>query len=287
MSIEIPVSYVNQFSSRVHNLAEQRYSRLRPTVTMEPFEAGESFTVERVGNTDKPNPISNLHGDTPLDNTPHSRRWGYLKGFDTADLIDKQSRVRLLIEPDSVYVQKHSGKMGRGMDDEIISALGGTAAEGKNGTTLVALPSAQKIAHGSVGLTVAKLMEAKRRLDAAEVDDFATRFMVATSTQIMNLLEDDKVASNDFNTVKALVRGEVDEYLGFKFIRSERLLKVSTSRFCYAYTQDAVRFCVAVEPNSIASDRPDKRHSKQIYTYGEWGAVRAEDVRVVEIECTE
>ena len=51
------------------------------------------------------------------------------------------------------------------MDDEIISALIGSANTGKTGSTSVALPAAQKIAHGSAGLTIAKLVEAKQKLD--------------------------------------------------------------------------------------------------------------------------
>ena len=53
------------------------------------------------------------------------------------------------------------------MDDSIIAALGGTASTGKDGSTSTALPSAQKIVHGSAGLTIAKLVSAKRYLTKA------------------------------------------------------------------------------------------------------------------------
>ena len=286
MSVSIPTSYVDQFSATVHLLAEQKTSRLRGSVRIEPV-VGESFAVERVGGIDVANKVLELHGDTPLNNTPHTRRWGFMVDYDVADLIDKQSRVKLLITPDSIYVRRHSGTMGRSVDDAIIDALGGSAASGKKGTTLVALPAGQKIAHGSVGLTVDKLIQAKEKLDAAEVDEFIPRFFICQAKQLRNLLEDDKVTSSDFNTVRALVRGELDEYLGFKFIRTERLDLLSTARLCYAYAMDGVTLGIADEPKSVASPRPDKRMAQQIYTWGTWGGVRVEDEMVVEVSCTE
>ncbi len=286
MSIEIPVSYVEQFSANVHLLAEQKMSRLRNSVRQDPV-TGESAAIERVGGIDKANVIASLHGDTPLNNTPHSRRWLFMQDFDVADLIDKQSRVKLLIDPDSVYTRRHAGTMGRTMDDTIIAALEGNAAEGKTGTTLVALPAAQKIASGGTGMTIAKLIQAKEKLDAAEVDEFIPRFAVISSRGLRDLLEDDKITSNDFNTVKALVRGEIDTFLGFTFLRSERLTKTGNDRQNFCYAMDGVTLGIGANPQSIASPRPDKRMSQQIYTYGSWGAVRVEDVMVVQVDSDE
>lgn len=286
MSVTIPVSYVDQFSATVHLLAEQKMSRLRKTVRIEPV-VGESFAVETVGGIDAANTVLELHGDTPLNNTPHARRWGFMVDYDVADLIDKQSRVKLLITPDSIYVRRHAGTMGRSVDDEVLRALENSAATGKTGTTLVALPAAQKIASGSVGLTVSKLIQAKEKLDASEVDDFIPRFFTVSALQLRNLLEDDKVTSSDFNTVKALVRGEINEYLGFTFVHTERMTKSGSDRLCYAYAMDAISLGIAAEPRSVASPRPDKRMAQQIYTYGTWGAVRVEDKMVVEIKCQE
>lgn len=288
MSISIPQAYVEQFSSMVHMLSEQRTSRLRRTVQITPVK-GESFSEERLGGIDAPNKIINLHGDTPLNNLPHTRRWGFIADYDVADLIDKQSKVRLLIDPEGKYVRKHSGTMGRGIDDSIIAALGGAAVQGKtSGSASVALPDAQKIVSSSTGLTIAKLTEAKEILDAAEVDEFIPRFFVCAAKQMTNLLNDDKVTSADFNTVKALVRGELNEFMGFTFIRSQRLqTNGSSERLCYGYAMDAVQLGMGDEPSSIASPRPDKRYAQQIYTFGSWGAMRVEDEMVTEVACTE
>jgi len=288
MSVSIPAHFVKQFSANVHLLSEQRFSRLRPCVTVGERVTGESFTVERIGTTQSSaNTVTVRHGDTPLNNTPHTRRWGFIADYDVADLIDRQDRVKLLIDPDSSYTIKHAGVMGRTMDTTIINALEGSVIEGQNGTTTTSFPSAQQIASGSVGLTVGKLIDAKKLLDAAEVEDFMDRFFVCSAEQIADLLEDDKVTSSDFNTIKALVAGQIDTYLGFKFVRSERLTSSGGARLCYAFARPGIEFRPQTDPNSIASDRPDKRHAKQIYTFGSWGAVRKEDAMVVQVACTE
>ena len=287
MSVSIPQSFVDQFSANVHMLAEQRMSRLRNTVLTEDVQA-ESVARERVGKTqDTANEINERHGDTPLNNTPHTRRWAFMKDFDVADLIDRNDKVKALIDPQSIYTVRHAGVMGRTVDDEIINAALGTAKEGKNGDTDVALPASQKIADGSTNLTVAKLIEAKEKFDAAEVDEFIPRFMIVNSAGISSLLGDTSVTSADFNTVKALVRGEINEFMGFTFIRSERLPVASNIRSGIAMAQQGILLGFASQPQSTANERPDKRNAQQIYTWGSWGSVRVEDEMVVQVDYDE
>ncbi|MGD9724405.1 MAG: phage capsid protein [Pirellulales bacterium] len=286
-SVDIPVAYVTQFSTNVHLLAEQRYSRLIGTVMREDV-TGESWSVEITGGTSV-NKINERHGDTPLNNTPQTRRWGFISDYDVADLIDKQDRVKMLIQLDSIYTMRHAGAMGRALDDEIIDALYRTAVTGHTGSGTTAYDTTnQQLASGSVGLTIDKLNRAKEILDHNEVDDFYQRYFILGSRQIRELLEDDKITSADFNTVKALVEGKVDTFLGFKFIRTERLqLPSASTRNCFAYAQPAIRFGMAMAPNTVSSVRPDKRYAAQIYSCGSWGALRTEDQMVVSVLCSE
>jgi len=290
MSISIPQSFVDQFSTNVHMLAEQETSRLRAVAQEEGVE-GESFSRDRIGTTqDSANPINTRHGDTPLNDTPHSRRWGFIKDYDVADLIDRQDRVRLLIDPQGPYTRRHAGVMGRSIDDEVINAALGTAKEGRNGNTDVPLPSGQKITSGSSNaLSIQKLIETKEIMDASEIGMDMPRFFITNARGIAQLLEDEKVTSADFNTVRALVRGEISEYMGFTFIRSERLPigQVSANvRQDFAIARGGVILGMAQEPNSVATPRPDKRMAQQVYTWGSWGSVRIEDELVVEVQST-
>jgi hypothetical protein len=286
MPFTIPVSYVHQFSSNVHMLSEQQMSRFMMGVEVENV-TGESFSIERLGGLDGINEVNDLGGDTPLNPLPHSRRWGYIKSYDVADRISKVSDIRLLIDPRSRYTTRHAGGMARAMDDEIITALVGSARAGKNGETSVPLPSGQKVPVGSgsaAAMTVEKLRQAKEILDANEVDDFYTRYIAVNAAMLRQLLSETETTSSDFNTVKALVSGQLDTFLGFKFVRSERLQTITGDvKGAIAWVPPAVKMGVAQSPTSVAAERPDKRHDWQIYTYGSWGAVRVDDEMVVEI----
>lgn len=284
MSFSIPQSFVDQFSANVQLLSEQRMSRLMPTVQQEDV-TGETFARERIGLTkDAASVTTDRHGDTPLDNTPHSRRWGFIQDYDVADLIDRQDRVKLLIDPQSSYTIKHSGVMGRTMDDVIITAMRGSAATGRDGAGSQALPASQKIAHGGTGMTLSKLIEAKEILDANEVDPMIPRYMAVNARGISQLLEDEKLTSADYNTVRALQRGTLDEFMGFTFIRLERLPDDGAGNtFALAYAGLATVMGIAARPSTIVAPRPDKRMAQQLYTWGSWGAVRVEDEMVVEV----
>src|SRR3546814_3244582 len=104
-------------------------------------------------------------------------------------------------------------------------------------TTLFRSPAGQKIAVGSDGLTLVKLLQAKEILDAAEVDvddttgqGAPTRVIAVSTKQITNLLGTTEIKSVDYNSVKALAQGQADTFLGFKFVRTERVPQVGTSR---------------------------------------------------------
>ena len=87
------------------------------------------------------------------------------------------------------------------MDDVCISAFLGTANTGVAGGTSTSLPAGQKIAHGSAGLTIAKLITAKKTLDANSVDSSIPRYIAVSPEQSEELLNNTTVTSSDYNTV--------------------------------------------------------------------------------------
>ena len=149
--------------------------------------------------------------------------------YEFADLVDDLDKVRMLVDPTSSYALAAAYAMGRAMDDAIITAALGSADTGVAGTA-VALPSAQKIVEaGTAGLTIAKLREAKEIIDLASVDPSLPRHIIVSPKQITDLLGTTEVTSSDFNTVKALASGDVNTFLGFNFIVSNRL-SIASSR---------------------------------------------------------
>jgi len=286
MSTQVTTAFVQQFSANISMLSQQMGSLLRSAVDVESVN-GEKAFFDQVGSAAAVLRTSR-HADTPLVDTPHSRRMVTLSDYEYAELVDDADKVRLLVDPTSTYSRAAAAAMGRAMDDVIIAAALGTAKTGKDGGTSTALPSGQKIAHGSAGLTLAKLLSAKEILDANSVDPSIPRHIVVSPKQISDLLNNTTVTSSDFNTVKALAQGELNSFVGFNFIVSNRLTTDSNSdRQVIAFASDGIKLAMGKEPQARIDERADKSYSTQIYYCQSIGSTRMEEEKVVEIACNE
>ena len=290
MSSNITTSFVEQYSSNVNLLSQQMGSKLRASVDEESV-VGKSAFFEQIDSTAAVLRTSR-HGDTPQIDTPHSRRRVSLADYEWGDLIDDADKIRALVDPTSAYARNAAAAMNRAMDDVIITAMNASASTGVAGATSTALPSTQKTATSdqSDGLTIAKLLSAKKILDNNDIDPSRKRFIVCGPQQIADLLGTTQVTSSDFNTVKALAQGDITSYLGFEFIMSTRLNKDATNttdRLVFAYTEDAIKLAIGKDIKANISERADKSYSTQVYYCMDLGAVRMEEKAVVQIPCHE
>ena len=287
MSFQVSTAFVQQYTTNVSLLLQQRGSKLRDAVTVGSYTGKAAKAVEQIGSVTAQARTSR-HADTPLISTPHDARWVFPTDYEWADMIDDQDKLRMLIDPTSPYAVNGAYALGRAMDDLIITAALGTAMTGENGSTSTAFATAtQQIAVGAAGLTVAKLRQARRILMANEVDVAMDPLYIAvTAQQLDNLLGTTEVTSSDFNTVKTLVSGDVDTFLGFKFIQVERLgLDGSGDRRCIAWAKSGLHLGLWNDITTKISERADKSYATQVYVKGTFGATRTEEKKVVEIIC--
>ena len=286
MSVNVTTSFVEQYSANVQMLSQQMGSKLRAAVDVESIRGKQSF-FEQIGKTTAQLRTSR-HGSTPQIDMPHSRRALTTATYEWADLIDDADKIRMLIDPTSSYAKAAAAAMGRAMDSVIITAALGTAKTGVSGGTSTALPSTQKVVHGSAGLTVAKLLSAKKILDENDVDPSVKRYCVVSPEQIEDLLNLTEVKSSDFNTVKALAQGDINSFLGFEFITSNLLTADATpSRQVIAFAADGIKLGIGKDVTAKISERDDKSYSTQVYYCMDLGATRMEEEKVVEIACNE
>lgn len=296
MSQTIERAFVEQFGTTVLMLAEQTMSRVRPVVSTKTVR-GEAWTVERLAGADYQE-ITNRFAAMPINEIEHTRRWGYIKAYDAVALLDSYDKVRTLVDFESPYTRRLASTIGRAIDITLINALDAAVQEGKTGNTTVNFPSAQSI-NAMAGssesiLNLETLLKAKEKLLAAEaVDDPAQRVVVLINANAWrSLLEDNRITSADYNTLRALESGRVDGLMGMTFIRTELLPDITVSGYnsgnpvnrCFMFRSDALEFGVAQEPEVAIDRRADLRTRPwQAYIMGAWGAVRTEDVRVVRI----
>jgi hypothetical protein len=284
MSTQITTAFVEQYSANIQMLSQQMGSLLRDAVRNESV-VGKDAYFDQIGKVTAVLKTSR-HSDTPQIDTPHSRRRVSLADYEFADLIDQQDKVRLLIDPTSSYAKAAAYAMGRAMDDVIIAAALGTANTGVSGGTPVTFPPANIVAAnlGGTGMNIEKLAAAKQILDAGDVDPSIKRHIIVSPQEIADLLNSTTVTSSDFNTVKALVHGEIDSFMGFKFHVSNRLVDNGASNTqCIAFAEDGILLGIGKDVTARIDERADKSYATQVYYCQTIGATRMEEAKVVSV----
>lgn len=305
MSQTVNTAFVQQFKANLELLVQQKGSVLMPVVNIERI-TGKYTHFDRLGSGEA-SEITTRHGDTPTPlNLAHSRRRCILRSFDASELVDNADKVRMLIDPTSEYALSIAYALGRKADDIILNGLYGTAyavdsADAQSSVTLESLGSSQQIITEDTGTTnsdliVAKLRAAKKRLMKNNVDLQAEMPMcVHDGTALTDgLLTETSVTSADYNTVKALVNGEMDTFMGFKFVHCERLNDAqhvytggttATDVRAIVFVPSAIGVAMGRDISVSIDKRPDKRNSMQVYGAMDIGAVRRQEEKVVVIEC--
>jgi hypothetical protein len=290
----IPNHFTTQFDSNWKHLVQQKNSRLKEYCTIDSIE-GKEKSYNQLDATSMTQ-ITDRSRDTRISDQAMAKRWIRPLNYDCAKLVDEFDEQFLgeVVLPTSPIIQSHAAAYARTCDKIIIDALGGTAFTGTTGTTATVLPAGQKIAANYVesgavansGLTIAKLRAAKFIFDSNEVDEEEERIMVVSAKQLQDLLRTVEATSADYNTVRALVDGTLNTFMGFKFRRSQQLPLAVDIRSCFAYVKSGI---ILAERGlkTMMDVRPDLSHSLQIRSVASLAAVRMEEKKVVEVACDE
>ena len=284
MSDQISTAFVQQYSTNVAHLLQQKGSKLRDSVMTSTATGKAAKAVEQVGAVNAVKRTTR-HSDTPLISTPHDARWAFPVDYEWADLIDDQDKVRMLIDPQSSYAVNGAYALGRAIDDEIIGAFFGTSKTGENGSTDEAF-SGNTVSAGTTGaLEIGQLLEGKRILMENEVDlDNDQIFMAITAEQHQDLLGMSQIQTIDSNSTKVLVDGQVRSFLGINFITTQRLdTSVAASQNCPMWAKSGMHLCTWNDITTKIEERADKSFATQVYCKGTFGATRLELGKVVKI----
>ncbi len=231
MSSQVNAAFVQKFRDNFIHLSQQKGSKLRESVRVHTDVVGKYDHFDRIGQTSA-QLITSRHADTPTVDTPHSRRRVTLADYNWADLVDRADEIKMLSSPASEYMKAGVWAMGRTMDDIIITAFNGsaTSVSSDDSTSSVSFDSNNQIAHGSADLSLAKVIEAAKILADNDVDPDEERYAVVGPAQIEAMLNSSTVTSSDYNSIRLLMKGEIDTFMGFKWITSTRLPKSGNYR---------------------------------------------------------
>jgi hypothetical protein len=289
MSNQIPVAFVSQFHGDVEMILQQKGSRTRGCVRVED-QKGEIQFWDQIGPTEAVD-ITTRHGDSPQVDSEHLRRSVALQFFDWGDFIDKIDKVRMLQDPTNSYTQNAVYALGRKIDRINIASFFGTAKTGHAGTDSTTFPSTQEVALNlggtNVGLTVPKLVRAKKILLKAENDMDEAMYLGYAAQQMEDLLNLTQVTSADYNSVKALVRGDVNSFMGYEFVHSELFTHDGTSRLVPVWAKSGMLLAISPDIETAVERRWDKRGNVYVYAAAGAGSTRMQETKVVKIFCLE
>lgn len=294
---QIPLFYVEQFSSNIMLKLQQEGSVLRECVMSGTHIGSQASPVDQFGAV-VANKVVGRYNPMGRVDAPTDRRWVFPQDYDLPQLLDTFDKLRLLIDPMSSYVTNASHALGRSMDIEILNGLTGTNFTGNNGATSVAIPSTQIVgvntgSASACNLNVAKLRAARKILMQNYGVDFRKRPEIYCAINAANhdsLLAETQIISSDFNgDMPVLKDGFVERFLGINFVHTELLTtgaddQAGTSTAVPMWIKDGAYLGLWADITTDISQRKDLQGLPyQAYAYGTFGGTRLEEKKVVQI----
>jgi len=239
MAVSLSNAFVTLFDAEVKQ-AYQAAAVLVPAVRQRRGVEGSTVKFPKVGKGAATLRVSQTDV-TPL-NVGFSSVTCTLQDWNAAEYSDIFSQAKVNFDERSELVKVVASAMGRRQDQLILDALAGS------GTSLTV---SNDIGATDSNMNIAKLREAKRLMDKNNVPP-DNRHIIIHANGLSNLLSESTVTSSDFNTVKALVQGELNTYMGFQFHvlgdRAEGGLAIdgSLDRVCFAFHRDALGYAEGI-----------------------------------------
>ena len=311
-SSNITTAFVKQYGATLDLLTQTMGGKFKGTHLEESIEGEEKY-YDQLGSVIA-DEVTTRYSDSPENDISHDRRRVTATAYDVGLMLDKFDKVRMLVNPESEYVQQQVTALMRKYDIEFLKGLFGTAQTGKTGAGTAVLAADNKIAHGGTGLTIAKIAEAREIMETNGVDlsdPLNKPYLAVSPKALQDLLTDTTAASIDYNNVKSLVNGDMNTFFGFEIIKSNQLpflddtvaanaaanlswgattdlpeaaaAGTANVRGCVAYTRSAVRQVTNPQIMTEISKRDDKRFNYYAYSCMRTGAVRMEEKKVVQL----
>ncbi len=220
-------------------------------------------------------------------------RWIIPRDYDIGPTREYDiDKVRNGIELTGSWVMAFKAARNRKKDALICAAATADALTGKYGAGAADTfdTTNMRVASGSMGMTVAKLREMRRRFKQRRVNlQEEQPYCAMTAVQEDNLLADIQVTSRDFNGgAPTLVDGRITRFLGFEFVPYEDLLTTGGERRCICWVKKGLYFGSWKEWSVDISINKNLRLDP-VEAYGTFkeNATRLDRKRVGEILCAE
>lgn len=273
MTNTIDQAFITQWTDRVHQVFQQKGSRLKDRVRVEYTNANVA-EFHKLGTSTV---SESEFGDLPsFDNPAHTTPSATMTDRFAEDLVRKLDQKKTNVSWANQYQESHGKALGRYVDSTIIAAM--------NDATPTATVTA-----GS-GLTLTDVIQGRIELMKNDIFGDATSddlTFVLTSEALSDALGVTEFQSSDYMTMKSLVDGTIDTAVGFKWVPINTLTKSGSPEVhqCYVFHRDAIGLGIN---NEIETEISYSQEFKGwlITSYVSCGAVVIDPTGLVQIDVT-
>jgi hypothetical protein len=274
MTVSISTAFIAQFDAEVKQ-AYQGAAKLFGTIRTKTGVVGSTHRFPKLGKGLAQPRIPQT--DVVPMNVQHSNATATLEDWSAPEYSDIYDLQKINFDEKKELKMAIASAMGRRMDQLVLDA----ADAGASSTQVD-----DNIGGTNSGINTAKLRRAKRLMDAAGVPA-QDRVFVHGAIGLEQLLGETSATSSDFNSVKALVNGEIDTWLGFKFImiedRDEGGLSLAANiRKNFAFHKAALGLAVGIDMRTAIDYVPEKT-SWLINGIFSAGCIGIDDAGIIEV----
>jgi len=253
MSVFLNNVAVTEYDEQVKE-SFQGMGMLRMCVTVRNNVTGEDYRFQQIGKGIAHKRTAPSSDSIPM-NVDYSKVLVILEDWDADEYTDMFIQKEVNFDEVRELARVITKALGRRFDQTIIDAVNDARS------ALVSIGNI--VLAGATGLTVAKLSDLGQLMDDLEIE-MEGRYFVGSTVGKKQLLGDDKATSSDYTNVKALIRGEIDSFYGFKFIwfgkREEGgLHKTGDIRDCFAFHQSSIGTAIGIDPTTSVDWIPHKK----------------------------
>lgn len=279
MSTSLSTAAIASFDSEVKH-AYQDMGKLRDTVRVKTGVNGSTHRFPKLGAGLATRRVPQT--DVVPMNLAHTNATATLEDWNAAEYTDVFDSAKTNISEREELAASIAKAISRREDQLIIDALDATA------TTLTV---ASSIGGANTDLNVDKLRRASRLLGDNGVGEDEELTYVGSYVGREALLGETETTSADYNTVRALVNGEISAFMGFSFkwiaSRSEGGLDLSSGdRTTFAYAKSAIGHAIGMDQRMEVNYIPTKTSwlANMLFSAG---SIEIDAGGVVEITCDE
>tara|TARA_R100001369_G_scaffold5005_2_gene14401 strand:- start:10478 stop:11311 length:834 start_codon:yes stop_codon:yes gene_type:complete len=277
MAINVSTAFVDLFDSEVKQ-AYQAESVLRGTMRTRTGVAGNTVKFPTIGKGVATVRVPQTDV-TPL-NVTYGQVTATMEDFIAAEYSDIFQQSHINFDERSELVQVVSKSIARRMDQIMIDALNAAG-----GTTAVAT----SIGGNASNMNIEKLRATAKAMNQNNVPSEG-RHLLMHASQLDALLGETEITSQDFASVKALVQGEINTFMGFNILtvgnRDEGGLPKPSTRTCFAWHKDSMGYAESMAQKTEVNYIPEKT-SFLVSSMFSAGSVSIDGAGIVKIACTE